>query len=92
VQRCLRRRRVVSRRRRLQVFPEASEMGAVPTANAKEEQTLDREMTVEFQCLPAKGSHQRYCCVSGLGKESRRNLGYQTQHRVTLARHLAQSP
>lgn len=50
-------------------------MGAVPTANAKEEQTLDREMTVEFQCLPAKGSHQRYCFISGLEKESRRNLG-----------------
>lgn len=53
VQRRLRRRRVVrSRHHRRQVFPEASEMGAVPTANAEKEKTLDCEVTVEFQHLP----------------------------------------
>ena len=73
MQRRLGRGRVVSSCR--QVFPEASEMGAVPTANAKEEKTLDCEMTVGFQCLAGKGPHQRLCNILRVGKESQRNLG-----------------
>lgn len=77
MQRRLRRRRVVRSRR--QVFPEAREMGAVPTANAEEEKTLDCEMTVGFQCLAGKGPRQRLCSVLRLGKESRKEFGLTTR-------------